>query len=162
LQAWPTAHTDNDLTVLDRRTRTLFASDLLFVTHLPALDGSLRGWLAVMAAMRRLDVATAVPGHGPVSNDWPAVMDAQADYLNGLLRDTRAAIKAQLTIQQAIDRIVVPPGSAWRLTEDFHRRNVTAAYAELEWEEDNVTSEKEKAPATPAPAGSAAPPKPAG
>jgi quinoprotein relay system zinc metallohydrolase 2 len=162
LQAWPTAHTDNDLTVLDRRTRTLFASDLLFVTHLPALDGSLRGWLAVMAAMRRLDVATAVPGHGAVSNDWPAVMDAQADYLNGLLRDTRAAIKAQLTIQQAIDRIVVPPGSAWRLTESFQRRNVTAAYAELEWEEDNARSEKEKAPAAPAPAGSAAPPKPAG
>jgi quinoprotein relay system zinc metallohydrolase 2 len=157
LQAWPTAHTDNDLTVLDRRTRTLFASDLLFVTHLPALDGSLRGWLAVMAAMRRLDVATAVPGHGPVSNDWPAVMDAQADYLNGLLLDTRAAIKAQLTIQQAIDRIVVPPGSAWRLTDNFQRRNVTAAYAELEWEEDNAS-----VPAAPTPAGSAAPPKPAG
>jgi quinoprotein relay system zinc metallohydrolase 2 len=156
LQAWPTAHTDNDLTVLDRRTRTLFASDLLFVTHLPALDGSLRGWLAAMATMRRLEVATAVPGHGPASNDWPAVMDAQADYLNGLLRDTRAAIKAQLTIQQAIERIAVPPGSAWRLTDNFHRRNVTAAYAELEWEEDNV-----KAPAAPAPAGSAAPPKPA-
>ena len=140
LQAWPTSHTDNDLTVYDQRTRTLFASDLLFVQHLPALDGSLRGWVSVMAELKRLDVATVVPGHGPVSNDWPAAMDAQADYLNGLLRDTRAAIRNRLTIQQAIDTIAIAklpaPTPPWRLTDRFHRRNVTAAYAELEWEDD--------------------------
>jgi quinoprotein relay system zinc metallohydrolase 2 len=137
LQAWPTAHTDNDLTVYDRRTRTLFASDLLFAQHLPALDGSLRGWVSVMAEFKRLDVTTVVPGHGPVSDDWPAAMDAQADYLNALLRDTRAAIRNRLTIQQAIDSIGVPPASHWLLTDRFHRRNVTAAYAELEWEDDD-------------------------
>ena len=146
LQAWPTAHTDNDLTVYDQRTRTLFASDLLFVQHLPALDGSLRGWISAMAELRRLDVATVVPGHGPVSNDWPAAMDAQADYLNGLLRDTRAAIRSRLTIQQAVDTVPISmpvpmpiaPTPPWRLTDRFHRRNVTAAYAELEWEDDDA------------------------
>ena len=136
LSAWPTAHTDNDLTVYDRRTRTLFASDLLFDQHLPVLDGSLRGWLSVMADLRRLDVATVVPGHGAVSHDWPAAMDAQAVYLNALLRDTRAAVRAPLTIQQAIDRIEVAGSARWRLTDRFHRRNVTAAYVELEWEDE--------------------------
>jgi quinoprotein relay system zinc metallohydrolase 2 len=137
LQAWPTAHTDNDLTVYDRRTRTLFASDLLFVQHLPALDGSLRGWVCAMAELKRLDVATVVPGHGSVSHDWPAAMDGQREYLNGLLRDTRAAIHNGLTIQQAIDQIAVPSGSHWLLVDRFQRRNVTAAYAELEWEDDD-------------------------
>jgi quinoprotein relay system zinc metallohydrolase 2 len=137
LQAWPTAHTDNDLTVYDRRTRTLFASDLLFAQHLPVLDGSLRGWVAVMAELKRLDVGTVVPGHGPVSSAWPASMDAQAGYLNALLRDTRAALSKRQTIQQAIAGIGVPPASNWRLTDRFHRRNVTAAYAELEWEDDD-------------------------
>ncbi|CAN5920732.1 quinoprotein relay system zinc metallohydrolase 2 [soil metagenome] len=139
LRAWPTAHTDNDLTVYDRRTRTLFASDLVFVQHLPALDGSLRGWVAAMDTLRGLDVATVVPGHGAVSNAWPAAMDAQAAYLNSLLRDTRAAIKNGRTIQQAIDTIPVaaPAGAPpWLLTERFHRRNITAAYAELEWEDE--------------------------
>ena len=136
LSAWPTAHTDNDLTVYDRRTRTLFASDLLFDQHLPVLDGSLRGWLSVMTELRRLDVATVVPGHGAVSHDWPAAMDAQAAYLNALLRDTRAAVRAPLTIQQAIDRIEVAGLARWRLTDRFHRRNVTAAYVELEWEDE--------------------------
>jgi hypothetical protein len=89
-----------------------------------------------MAELKRLAVATVVPGHGPVSHEWPAVMDAQADYLNGLLRDTRAAIRNGWTIQQAIDGIGVPTEPNWLLTDLFHRRNVTAAYAELEWEDD--------------------------
>ena len=151
LRAWPTAHTDNDLSVYDQRTRTLFASDLLFVQHVPVLDGNLRGWISVMAELKRLDVALLVPGHGPVSSDWPAVGDAQADYLNALLRDTRAAIKDRLTIQQAVDRIGVPPGSHWLLTDRFHRRNVTAAFAELEWEDDDP-----QRPAAPSPAASSA------
>ena len=86
------------------------------------------------------DATRVVPGHGPASNDWPAAMDAQAGYLNGLLRDTRAAIRNRLTIQQAVDTVPIPvpiaPTPPWRLTDRFHRRNVTAAYAELEWEDD--------------------------
>ena len=154
LQAWPTAHTDNDLTVYDQRTHTLFASDLLFVQHLPAVDGSLRGWISVMADLKRLDVATVVPGHGAVSNDWPAAMDAQAVYLGGLLRDARAAVKNLIPIQQAIERIGIPAGPPWLLTDRFHRRNVTAAYAELEWEDEPPkTSET---PESSSPAGSSA------
>ncbi|MGJ7506672.1 quinoprotein relay system zinc metallohydrolase 2 [Variovorax sp. GT1P44] len=135
LRAWPTAHTDNDLTVYDQRTRTLFASDLLFVQHLPVLDGSLRGWLAVMPELGRIPADTVVPGHGPVSSDGPAVMGAQASYLEALARDVRSALRDHRTIQQAVDSISVPAGSHWLLVERFHRRNVTAAYAELEWED---------------------------
>jgi glyoxylase-like metal-dependent hydrolase (beta-lactamase superfamily II) len=147
LRAWPTAHTDNDLTVLDRRTRTLFTADLLFVQHLPVVDGSLRGWVAAMAELRRLDVAQVVPGHGAVSADWPGMMDAQADYLNTLLSETRRALRIGLTIQQAIDHIDAPPTSKWRLTERFHRRNVTAAYAELEWEDEAANASGSPSPA---------------
>ena len=147
LRAWPTAHTDNDLTVFDHRTRTLFASDLLFVRHVPVLDGSLRGWLAVMNEMKRLDVATVVPGHGAVSHDWPAALDAQADYLGALLRDTRAAIRSMQPIQEAVARIAPSAGSAWVLTDRFHRRNLTAAYAELEWEDDAARSAPGPTPA---------------
>ncbi len=133
LTAWPTAHTDHDLTVYDRRTRTLFLSDLLFAGHLPVLDGKLRGWLGVLGSLQSLDVALAVPGHGAASSEWPAALQPQRAYLNGLLTDTRAALRAKMTIQKAVDSIAPPTG--WQLTELFHRRNVTAAYAELEWED---------------------------
>ena len=133
LTAWPTAHTDHDLTVYDRKTRTLFLSDLLFVGHLPVLDGKLRGWLGVMDSLQNIDVALAIPGHGAASADWPAALQPQRAYLNHLLTETRSALRAKMTIQKAVDSIAAPEG--WQLTEQFHRRNVTAAYAELEWED---------------------------
>ncbi len=135
LQAWPTAHTDNDVTVYDRSSRTLFASDLLFVQHLPVVDGNLRGWLAVMKELAKIDVAVVVPGHGAASRDWPAALAPQQAYLEALLRETRAAIKSGTTLAQAVESVGTAAAAPWQLTERFHRRNVTAAFAELEWED---------------------------
>lgn len=135
LDAWPTAHTNHDLSVLDLRTRTLFAADLLFVEHLPVLDGSLRGWLQVLAELRTFDVARVVPGHGAPSTQWPGALEAEERYLRQLLDQTRTALRERASIQQAVDRIGRQPLPGWRLAEQFHRRNATAAYAELEWEE---------------------------
>ena len=55
LRAWQPAHTDNDLTMLDRATGTLFAGDLVFMEHLPTLDGSLLGWLRQMDALAAIE-----------------------------------------------------------------------------------------------------------
>ena len=138
LRAWPTAHTDHDLSVLDLRTRTLFLGDLLFVSHLPVVDGSLRGWLRVMDELKGLDIRLAVPVHGAPGAQWPQALAPQREYLEHLARETRAAIKAGRTIQQAVDTIAPVAGGGpggWQLDAVFHRRNVTAAFAELEWED---------------------------
>jgi quinoprotein relay system zinc metallohydrolase 2 len=47
LETQPTAHTDNDMTITDTATDTLFLGDLLFSVHVPTLDGSIKGWLAL-------------------------------------------------------------------------------------------------------------------
>lgn len=134
-QSWPTAHTDNDLTVYDRGSKTLFASDLLFVQHIPVVDGSLRGWLRTMPLLAQTDTARIVPGHGPLQLGGPDAWKPQQAYLESLLRETRAAIKAGRTLSQAVDSVGVQAASSWQLVEQFHRRNVTAAFAELEWED---------------------------
>ena len=88
--SWPTAHSDNDLTVLDEQTGTLFAGDLVFLAHIPVLDGSLRGWLKVIDELGTLPAQRVIPGHGPVS-EWPGALADQRRYLETLATDVRSA-----------------------------------------------------------------------
>ena len=134
IQAWPPAHTDDDVTVLDVPTRTLWTGDLLFVEHVPIVDGTLTGFLTVMRDLRKLPAEHYVPGHGHSDLPWPAPLDAQQRYFTLILNETRAAIRARRTIQQATDEVGLSEAGKWAVFDQFHRRNVTAAYAELEWE----------------------------
>ena len=134
LNAWRTAHTDNDLTVLDLRTGTLFAGDLVFVDRLPVVDGSLKGWLDVLSELRRVPAARVVPGHGPASVAWPQALDAQERYLRALLRDVRREVAAGGRIESAIGRVAAEERGRWTAFDASHPRNVTASFTELEWE----------------------------
>ncbi|UIJ72245.1 quinoprotein relay system zinc metallohydrolase 2 [Aurantimonas sp. HBX-1] len=134
LRAWETAHTDNDLTVLDEATGTLFAGDLLFMQHVPVLDGSIKGWLAQLPELAALDAERVVPGHGPPSAPWPQALEAQTAYLEALAADLRAAIAAGVPIAEAVDGAAAGQAGNWRLFEAYNPRNATAAFAELEWE----------------------------
>ena len=133
LKAWPAAHTDQDLTVLDERTGTLFAGDLVFLRHLPVLDGSVKGWLAVIDELAGVPAVRVVPGHGPVA-DWPAALADERRYLDLLAQDVRAAIKRGETIAAAGKSAAQSERTRWELFEENNGRNATAAYAELEWE----------------------------
>jgi quinoprotein relay system zinc metallohydrolase 2 len=133
LKAWRAAHTDNDLTVLDETTGTLFAGDLIFLRHLPVLDGSLKGWLAVMDQLAGVPARRVVPGHGPVAG-WPAAIEDQRRYLQRLAQDVRALIKSGETIATASKRAAESERERWELFDESNARNATAAYSELEWE----------------------------
>ena len=134
LTAYPTAHTDNDLTVLDLRTGTLFAGDLVFVDRLPVVDGSLKGWLDVIEALRRVPADRVVPGHGPASVPWPGALDAQERYLRALLHGARREVAAGGRIGAAISRVAPEERGRWIGFDRDHPRNVTASFTELEWE----------------------------
>ena len=135
LEAHPTAHTDNDLTVLDEASGTLFAGDLVFDGHLPALDGSLTGWIAVLQSLaERTDVQRIVPGHGPVAIAFPDGIGPTLGYLELLAEQTRAAIAEGKPMLQAIREIAAEAQASWLLFDTFNPRNATAAFKELEWE----------------------------
>ena len=134
LQAHPTAHTDNDLSILDEATGTLWLGDLVFVDRVPALDGSILGWLAQTKALRSSPAKLAVPGHGPASVAWPEAAAAQERYLGGLVREIRAIIAHGGEIEQAVATVGLAERSRWLLFDDYNGRNVTSAFKELEWE----------------------------
>lgn len=128
------AHTDNDLTVFDEKTRTFWLADLLFVDRVPVVDGSLLGWLKELSSLSAIAADRAVPGHGPISVPWPAAAAPERRYLETLARDTRAAIKAGIGIAEASQRIGQSERGHWLLFDDYNARNATASYKELEWE----------------------------
>ena len=134
LTAHGIAHTDCDLTVLDRATRTLIASDLLFVRRVPSLDGSLKGWIKELAALKGIEVQRAVPGHGPVSVDWPGGCRDLERYLGVLLRETRQAVAKGLEIDEAAKTVARSERGHWALFDDYNGHNVIQAFKELEWE----------------------------
>jgi len=133
LKTWSTAHSDNDLTVLDERTGTLFAGDLVFLGHIPVLDGSIRGWLKVTDELDSLPAQRVVPGHGPVS-EWPAALVDQRRYLAKLANDIRALIARGEPITAAAGTAAASEQPRWQLFGDYNARNATSAYSEIEWE----------------------------
>jgi quinoprotein relay system zinc metallohydrolase 2 len=136
LTAHPTAHTDNDLSVYDRKTQTLWLADLLFMGHLPVVDGSLNGWLKEIDKLKGIDAQLVIPGHGPVSAAWPLALVTEERYLKMLQTEIRAAIKAGKTMEQAMAEVGQSARADWQLFDEFHKRNISTAFAELEWEED--------------------------
>ena len=133
VRAWPTAHSDNDLTVIDEQTGTLFAGDLVFLAHVPVLDGSIRGWLAVIGQLGAVPARRVVPGHGIVS-EWPAALAKERRYLEKLAADVRGLISGGKPITVAADNAAASERSRWDLFDDYNARNATAAFSEIEWE----------------------------
>lgn len=134
LEAQPTAHTDNDLIVTDSATDTLFLGDLLFSVHVPTLDGSIVGWLALIDKLKTRDAARVVPGHGPQAMQLPEAFEPEQRYLATIAAGVRRLIAEGKTLEDATKTVGFSERDAWKLFDYYHVRNVTAAFAELEWE----------------------------
>lgn len=135
LTAHTAGHTDNDLSVVDTKTGTLFAGDLVFMEHIPVVDGSLTGWLRVIPELEALPgINSVVPGHGPSSAPWPQALDHQKAYLTQLANDVRRLLAQGAEIGDA-KTAAKDEAARWELDESFHERNANTAFSELEWEE---------------------------
>jgi quinoprotein relay system zinc metallohydrolase 2 len=134
LKAWRAAHTDNDLTVWDEASGTLFSGDLVVTQHVPVLDGSILGWLAAMDDLALIPAKHVLPGHGPLIEDWPAALQQQRRYLEQLTKDIRSLISRGVPLALATQSAGQAERDRWELFEEYNARNATAAFAELEWE----------------------------
>lgn len=133
-EAQKTAHTDNDLIITDSKTDTAFFGDLLFSGHIPTLDGSLRGWLSLIEQLERRKAARVVPGHGPHAMHLPDAILPEKHYWSAVASDVRKLIKDGKDLIAATKTAGQSERPNWALFDQYHVRNVTAAFAELEWE----------------------------
>ncbi|WP_372801067.1 quinoprotein relay system zinc metallohydrolase 2 [Paracoccus seriniphilus] len=132
-----TAHTDNDLTVFDDASGTLFTGDLLFRELTPVVDGSLLGWIDWAEMPPSPVPSLIVPGHGRVAQSWPKAVKPQQDFLTALRDATRETIRDGLPMSRAVPRIVEGMSAwrnGWQSYEATVARDATASFKELEWE----------------------------
>lgn len=134
LTAHPAAHTNTDLSAFDTKNSTLFTGDLLFIERTPVLEGDIKGLIAELEKFKSQPIKQVVPGHGPVTKDWKLAIENEQRYLNALLSDIRAAIKAGKSMNEAMDSAAAGEKDKWQLFDIANRRNVNIIYPALEWE----------------------------
>ena len=134
LQAWPVAHTDSDLTVLDVKTGAFWTGDLLFRERLPAVDGSIPGWLAILDRFNSMHVRLTIPGHGGITTDIDSAVEAERRYLSALIAGVRGELAQGRSMQHAIETVAIAEQSKWLLWAETQPHNVTHVYQQAEWE----------------------------
>ena len=90
--------------------------------------------MTVIDELKGIPAQRAIPGHGR-ADAWPAALLREERYLKRLFRDVRAALAAKIPIAEAIETVGCDDADQWLLVDQFHKRNVSAAYAELEWDQ---------------------------
>lgn len=133
LTAHPPGHTDQDLSVFDRKTGTLWLG-FLFVQRIPALDGSLTGWIRVLESLKSHPADRVIPGNGPAPARWPDAAAAQLRYLQALENEIRTILQDDGFLEDALAKAGSSERGRWLLFDQHHGSNVTRAYTELEWE----------------------------
>jgi len=134
LRAWPVAHTDNDLTVMDERSGTLWMGDLLFSERTPSIDGDIHGWLSVIQDLTSMPAQLVIPGHGAVTTDKNRALEKQRLYLQTLLDDLRRGIKEGRPMTESMDAAARSEHGKWVLFDAVNPRNAALLYPMLEWE----------------------------
>ena len=129
-----TSHSHSDLVVIDNKTKTLWAGDLIFRERIPTLTGSIKGWLKTIDKIKEFDVKLVVPGHGNIASSLDEALGQQQDYLTLLLNKTREAINQGIFINEAVQIIDKYNQLKWLLHDYQHATNVSKTYIELEWE----------------------------
>jgi quinoprotein relay system zinc metallohydrolase 2 len=134
LTAYPIAHTNTDITVLDNKSGTFWTGDLLFVERIPSIDGDIKGWIKVTDDLAKFTVKQTIPGHGPVVQDLRSALGDQQRYLSTLLHDIRASIQKGEGMESAMNSAAATEKERWVLFDIVNRRNVNNIYPGLEWE----------------------------
>ena len=126
-------HTGADLLLLDKASRVLFASDMIFfqralaTPHSPGLDV----WLADINYLRTLPFDQVIPGHGPVTSKTEA-LDQMEAYLRWLDQILSESASQGLTMNELRDTVIPAEFSSIALTRYELTRTIAHLYPDYE------------------------------
>lgn len=128
-------HSAADLALLDERTGTLIAGDLLFLDRAPSTPtADLNRWRESLSALATLPHKAAIPGHGPLDPTGQRAIDQTRDWIDWLDATLRQAASAGLDMVEAGD-LPIPSRFAGMAAARYElQRSVSHLYPALEAE----------------------------
>ena len=140
IKAWKTGHTDNDLSIYDKKTKT-FWSENIFVKRTPSIRASILGWRKNLEEISKMEIKLIIPGHGKAVDKEKAIKP-MINYFDRIIVKLRELQKNKKSLQESINIIlqesILEPSEVnkenWILFDEYHYSNITKAFTELEWE----------------------------
>lgn len=140
IKSWNSGHTDNDLSVYDKKTKT-FWSENVFIKRIPSIRASIKGWKKNLEEIMEMDINLVVPGHG-LAKGKEAAIKPLLKYFQRLIYQIRNFQNQNKSLQESINSIlqneIINPRTVnkedWVLFTEYHYSNITKVYTELEWE----------------------------
>lgn len=127
-------HSGGDLVILDERTGTLIAGDLVFHDRAPSTPhADIAGWLAALDRLEALPKRTVVPGHGPVDTGGTSIAQTR-DWLAWLRASLRQAVVEGKNMNEAGAMPIPARFAAMKVARYELQRSVSHFYPALEAE----------------------------
>jgi glyoxylase-like metal-dependent hydrolase (beta-lactamase superfamily II) len=123
-----------DIGVLDVDTGTLFAGGLVDTQRVPDVqDSEISGWRQALKALRAVDVARVVPGHGPLAGG--EAIEQVGNYLGRLETRLLELLEADVALSEVPDAAALPEYERWDQYQTIHRRNAAVLFVRMEREQ---------------------------
>ena len=132
IQAWKSGHTDNDLSIYDKKTK-FFWSENIFIQRIPSIRASIKGWKSNLDETLKMDIDTIIPGHGPLKKKNEAI-EPMMNYFDRLIKEVRKFHKTGKTLKETQNLAAPKNKEKWLLFDSYHSSNITKTFTELEWE----------------------------
>lgn len=127
--AW--SSTPGALAVLDERTSTLIAGNLVSLRRVPdTRDADAEGWRDALTTLRSTRCRHLVPTYGPPGNC--ADIDVFARYFIRLENHVAKLIQEGVGLAELNERCDLPEYADWDQYEPLHRQNANRTYVRLE------------------------------
>lgn len=126
-------HSPADLAVVDERTGTLVAGDLVFHDRAPSTPhASLPAWRSALDRLKTVPHKAVIPGHGPYDATPTTAIDQTRDWLDWLDGALRNAVAQGLDMAEA-GNLPIPARFATMATARYElQRSVSHFYPGLE------------------------------
>jgi len=132
------AHSQGDTLVYVPADRVIFTGDILFMESHPIVwAGPVSNWIRACETILALDVATIVPGHGPIT-DKQGVANLKS-YFTYLLDEVRLRYTAGMSASEAARDIPLDAYANWSDQERI-AVNVASIYRELSGEQEALST----------------------